>query len=149
MSEKHNTKECSKEEVLLTSALHTKQWRTSCSSVLTLGRWSLFTPDRRLRGPQPILIQWYKEESQLMSIYPVCNKPHPLAEQSYFTYTQPIQTMLFVSLFTVLFGTAKTRKSHSAIICTTLLCYMFIKCWSLKYLEFTCKYYFPRGNHIK
>ena len=98
---------------------------------------------------QPILIQWYKEESQLMSIYPVCNKPHPLAEQSYFTHTQPIQTMLFVSLFTILFGTAKSRNSHSAIICTTLLCYVFIKRWSLKCLEFTCKDYFPRGNHIK
>jgi len=33
----------------------------------------------------PILMQWYEEESQLMSIYPVCHKSHSLAEQSYFT----------------------------------------------------------------
>lgn len=35
----------------------------------------------------PILMQWYEEESQLMSIYSVCHKPHSLAEQSYFMHT--------------------------------------------------------------
>jgi hypothetical protein len=46
----------------------------------------------------PILMQWYEEEFQLMSIYPVCHKSHSLAEQSYFMRTQPVPTMLFVSL---------------------------------------------------
>jgi len=44
-------KEYSREEALLILALHTKQWRTSCSSVLTLGRQPQFTPDKRLGGP--------------------------------------------------------------------------------------------------
>jgi len=66
-----------------------------------------------------ILMQWYEEECQIMFIYPVCHKSHSLAEQSYFTHTQPVPTMLFISLLTILFSTAKSRNSHSAIICMT------------------------------
>jgi len=67
----------------------------------------------------PILMQWYEKEFQLMSIYLVCHKSHSLAEQSYFMCTQPVPTMLFVSLFTIVFGTAKNRNSHSTITCMT------------------------------
>lgn len=73
----------------------------------------------------PILMQWYEKESQLISIYLVCHKSHSLAEQSYFMCTQHVPTMLFVSLFTIVFGTAKNKNSHSAITYMTWMCYVF------------------------